>query len=146
VLSYDGQRLVYKYISKTRLGYQEKHQVKDEEKIENTSDQKIGQQQFDDAVVQQETICEQQELENLEQHKIVIKQQREEVKVLRKELARLKEQKEDIWTANGTVHFGDTKLLLIITVDSKQRRIVDVALDLNNDRSIEDEWMNNKVE
>ncbi len=38
----------------------------------------------------------------------------------------------EIWTATGTVEFLGFLLVLIITVDSKEKKIVKVELDLNH--------------
>jgi hypothetical protein len=138
--------LEYKYTSKARLDYQAKHKGRrGRKKRKYVRLKKNGQQQFDDVIVQQATVYEQQEPENLQQPKTIIKQQREEVKALREDLARLKDQEEDVWIANGTIQLGEIKILLIITVDSKQRKIVDIELDFSN-CSIDNEGVNNVVE
>lgn len=137
----------YKYSCKARLDYSTRPEVEERksDKITIYSPSLPQQQAVNTTIIEGNTSEElKPEHEDLEQHKVVIRQQREAIKVLRKELARLEEQ-DDVWTANGTVQFGEIKLLLIITVDSKQRKIVGVELDFN-DYSIDNEGMNNTVE
>lgn len=66
----------YKYTSKTRLDYKAKRQAEERKIVEDASDQRTGQPQVDGMAAEQTTMYEQHELENLQQNKTVIKQQR----------------------------------------------------------------------
>ena len=46
-------------------------------------------------------------------------------------LNKLEEEKWEVWTGKGSVKYGDIRLDLIITVNSKLKKIEKVALDLN---------------
>ena len=88
----------------------------EEQKPEGTKIQRVAQ------------IPGEQESEEMQRLKMENKGQKEKIESLLKEIDKLKEQG-DVWTANGIVQMGKIQLPLILTVNTKQKKIESVELD-----------------
>ena len=118
----------YKYSAKARLDYKLK-----QEKEEQKSEKRITGLSTEVPQLQAEQISREEESQEVQRLMVENKQQQEEIEMLRSEINLLKEQ-EEIWTATGVVPIDKMQVPLIITVNTKQKKIENVELDIKKAR------------
>ena len=111
----------YKNASKTRLDYKVKQKV--EHKLEQ-----FGTDFSKEIQKQVAEVAKDQDLEEIQLLTTENNQHKEEIQSLRNELDELKE-REEVWTAIGTVEMSGNQIRLKITVNTKQKKIEHVEID-----------------